>query len=128
MVAEEDGGGAGDPGERGLRVAQQQLEVLRRQLVGEGQRLVEVAGDSAAMRLGCAASSRSTASTVRCASEASGVTSTARASGSCSPCATRSAATWRGSALESATIATSLGPASASMRTSPASCLFASVT
>jgi len=108
MVAEEDRGGARDLGERGLRVPQQQLEVLRRQLVGESQRLVEVASDDrrAPRRqrlrrdaIGWAESSRSTASTVRCASEASGVTSTARASGSCSPWATRSAATCRGSAL-----------------------------
>ena len=37
-------------------------------------------------------------------------------------------ATSRGSALSSATIATSVGPASESMRTSPESCFFASVT
>jgi len=106
-------------------------------LVGEGQRLVEVARDD--RRASCRQRLRRDAIGVR------GELALYRLDGA--PCQRGIGGDQHGqgervvlslrhqvgrdlprSALESATIATSLGPASASMRTSPTSCLFASVT
>ena len=71
----------------------------------------------------CRASSASTAS----ASATESVTSTLAASGSCSAWLIRSAATCAGSAVSSARIAISVGPASASMPTTPRSSRLAAV-
>ena len=71
-----------------------------------------------------ASSSASTAS----ASSTESVTSTLAASGSCSAWLIRSAATCTGSAVSSARIAISVGPASESMPISPRSSRFAAVT
>jgi hypothetical protein len=56
------------------------------------------------------------------------VTSTLAASGSCSAWLIRSAATCRGSAVSSASTAISVGPASASIPTTPRTSRFAAVT
>lgn len=62
------------------------------------------------------------------ASSTLSVTSTAAAITSCSACEMRSAATCRGSAVASARIAISVGPASASMPMTPLSSRLAAVT
>ena len=69
----------------------------------------------------CLSSSASTSS----ASLGESVTRTAAASGSCSAWLTRSAATYDASAVSSARIAISVGPASESMPTWPLSSRFA---
>ena len=75
-----------------------------------------------------AATCPGTSSRTASASASLGVTSTAPASGSCSAWLIRSAATCAGSAVSSARIATSVGPASESMPISPRSSRLAAVT
>ncbi len=71
---------------------------------------------------------RSTSATTASASAADGVIRTEAAIGSCSACEIRSAATNDGVAVSSATIAISVGPASASMPTRPLTRRFAATT
>ena len=80
------------------------------------------------MTLGSSAASWATASSTASRRPASGETSASRLSSPCSDCASRSRATSSGSAPSVATTTSSLGPASPSMPTTPATWRLASVT
>ena len=133
---DEDAAGVSRPASSRLRVGNAQ--VLGREAVGNLDRLLERAhqDDGAVARDGLArhrarwAASPAAArppAPPRCARRFDVVSSTAEASTSCSACASMSAASQRGSP-SSAMIRISVGPATKSMPTSPASSFLAAAT